>query len=195
MRKLHIAVFGLLALAVVMTGCRHKKAIVSLPPPPPPKQPVELHPTVPRATIADMPLIPMPAPPNVVLGGAVEPAPSRQETAQQEVPQPTADDNAQEEAKRTATAGEEPPASTPIGQLSAAPNTQGLPSSKSIENEIQWIQQQLKNIHHALDAKQQRTESQIQTFLAKATNALQAGDLDGAHTLTVKARVLLGEIH
>jgi ribosomal protein S20 len=45
-----------------------------------------------------------------------------------------------------------------------------------------------------LNPREQRTASQIRTFLSKATNALQAGDLDGANTLTVKARVLLSEL-
>lgn len=191
MKKALVAVIGVTTL-VVMTGCRHRKVVVTVPPPPPPR--VTEHPAIPHATIADIPLIPMPEPPSVVLGGAVQPAPTRREARPERASKPTAAANAQEDAKRTASEGEEPPATTPIGQLSAAPNTQGLPSSKSIGNEIQWIQGQLKNIHHALDAKQQRTASEIQTFLAKATNALQAGDLDGAHTLTVKARVLLSEI-
>lgn len=192
MRKALIAVLGIGVLAG-MTGCRHPKPVVFVPPPPAPK-PVKLHPTIPRATMADMPFIPTPAPPNVVLGGAVEPSPSRHEEARPNVSEQASTDHVEKDAKHTATAGEEPPTTTPIGQLSAAPNTHGLPSSKSINSEIQWIQQQLKGIHHALNARQQRTASQIQTFLAKATNALQAGDLDGAHTLTVKARVLLAEI-
>lgn len=191
MKKSLVVAIGVTTL-VVMTGCRHRKTVVTVPPPPTPS--VKLRPAIPHATIADMPLIQMPLPPDVVLGGTVEPAPARHEAAPEPAPQPTAAMDAEEDAKRTATKGEEPPTTTPIGQLSAAPNTQGLPSSKSIGNEIQWIQGQLKNIHHALDAKQQRTASEIQTFLAKATNALQAGDLDGAHTLTVKARVLLSEI-
>ena len=191
MKKALVAAIGVTTL-VVMTGCRHRKVVVTTQPPPPPR--LTEHPAIPHATMADIPFISMPEPPNVVLGGAVEPAPTRHEAPPEQATQPTAATNAQEDAKRTASEGEEPPTTTPIGQLSAAPNTRGLPSSKSIGNEIQWIQGQLKNIHHALDAKQQRTASEIQTFLAKATNALQAGDLDGAHTLTVKARVLLSEI-
>lgn len=144
--------------------------------------------------MADMPLIPEPTPPSVVLGGAVEPAPSRPKTTRRPTAETTAAKETENEGKQRAAAGEEPPSTTPIGQISAAPNTQGLPSSKNIGNEIQWIQQQLKSIHHTLNTKQQRTATQIQTFLAKATNALQAGDLDGAHTLTVKARVLLSEL-
>lgn len=192
MRKALIALLGIGVLAG-MTGCRHPKPVVSVPPPPAPK-PVKVQPVIPRATLADMPYIPMPAPPSVVLGGAVAPSPSRHEEARPNTSEQASTDTAEKDAKSSATAGEEPPPGTPIGQLSAAANTQGLPSSKTIHTEIQWIQGQLKGIHHALNAKQQSTESQIQTFLAKATNALQAGDLDGAHTLTVKARVLLAEI-
>lgn len=192
MKKSLVAAAGF-SLLVVMTGCRHPKAIVATPPPPPPP-PVIHHSAKPHATLADMPDIPMPAPPNVVLGGAVEPVPSGHEEVRHSRPKPAPVNDAKQDAQRAAAAGEEPPTTTPIGQLSAAPNTQGLPSSKSIGSEIQWIQQQLKNIHHALNPKQQRTETQIRTFLTKATNALQSGDLDGAHTLTVKARVLLSEI-
>ena len=193
MRKGLVTVFGIGVLAVMIVGCRHPQPVVSVPAPPVPK-PVKLQPVILRATMADMPYIPMPAPPNVVLGGAVAPSPARHEEARPNTAEQASIDTAEKDAKRTATAGEEPPTTTPIGQLSAAPNTRGLPSTKSINSEILWIQGQLKAIHHALSARQQRTESQIQTFLAKATNALQAGDLDGAHTLTVKARVLLAEI-
>lgn len=145
--------------------------------------------------MADMPEIPSPSLPVVVLGGAVQPEPAQHEVERPPAQQPQETAKASgADAVSSANAGEEPPTTTPIGQLSAAPNTQGLPDRKKISNEIQWISQQLKKIHHALTTRQQRTESQIQTFLAKATNALQAGDLDGAHTLTVKARVLLGEL-
>lgn len=140
-------------------------------------------------------MITLPKPPAVVLGGAVAPVRAEREPERPPAaPQTDTAKDTQADALRSATAGEEPPTTTPIGNLSAAPNTQGLPDSNNIAKEIQWIRQQLKTIHHALSTKQQRTESQIQTFLAKATNALQAGDLDGAHTLTVKARVLLSEI-
>lgn len=193
MRKILITVFGLTVLAGI-TGCRHPKAAVSVPPPPPPP-PVKQHVETPHEAMVDIPMIPLPEPPNVVLGGKVERSLPQHEKQPASTPKPaeTAKDNATD-ALHSATAGEEPPTTTPIGQLSTAPNTQGLPSRKNIGDEIQRIQQQIKSIHHALSAKQQRTASQIQTFLAKATNALQAGDLDGAHTLTVKAEVLLNEI-
>lgn len=182
-----------LAMTMMMTGCRHRKVMVIEPAPPakPEKAPM----AVPRATMADMPEIPEPQPPNVVLGGAVAPAPKRHNWNRDQDQQPT--DNAQadkQDANKVAAAGEEPPNTTPIGQLSASPNTQGLPSSSDIAQQIKSIQQRLNGIRRTLNPKEQRTASQIRTFLSKAKNALQAGDLDGANTLTVKARVLLSEI-
>ncbi len=198
MRK-SLPVVSLLALLVVMTGCRHRKTVVATPPPPAaapaPQKPVKQHNAVPHITMADIPIIPMPVPPNVVLGGAVEPAPRPhwQPPAHAEKKNSQADKASSPTS--SAVAGNEPPKSTPIGQLSAAPNTKGLPGRSSIAREIQSIQKELAGIHHQLSASQQRTASQIRTFLQKATNALQAGDLDGANTLTVKARVLLQELH
>lgn len=192
MRK-SLATALLLVPLVAVTGCRHRSNIVVLPNPPQPQ--AEKAPVTPMATDANIPGLPGPAQPAVVLGGAVAPAPVRRESG------PRPDDTAQgtkdahTQAIQNAAAGEEPSTATPIGQLSAAPNTQGVPNKATTAAEIRSIQNRLKSIHHALNASEQKTAAQIQTFLFKATNALQAGDLDGAHTLTVKARVLLNELY
>jgi hypothetical protein len=184
-------VFGLL---VVATGCQRRAAKMAYPPPPPPA-PVQEHIAIPHATLADMPVLPPPPPPSVVLGGEVAPVLPRPKPARPVVRHPVEDVHIGETKPVTSPkTGSEPPATTPIGELSAAPNTQGLPSSASIKHEIQSILAQLNRIHHALNANQKNTASQVRTFLAKAKNALTAGDLDGAHTLTVKARVLLSEL-
>jgi ribosomal protein S20 len=182
-----------LSMTMLMTGCRHRKVMVIEPTPP--TKLVQPPMAVPRATMADMPSIPEPQPPNVVLGGTVAPAPRKHDSNRNQ-DQQTADNTqaGKLDANKNAAAGEEPPNTTPIGQLSASPNTQGLPNSSAIARQIQTIQQQLKGIKRALNPREQRTASQIRTFLSKATNALQAGDLDGANTLTVKARVLLSEL-
>lgn len=193
MKKSLAAALPLVVLLSV-TGCRHRIKTVSVPPPPSHPRPV-YHPQadLPQTTVSNLPAIPSTAPPDVVLGGAVEAAPKREF---HHPPEEHAQDakSTLSDVSTSATAGEEPPASTPIGQLSAAPNTQGLPSKASIAQEIGSLQSQLSHIHRALSAPQENTASQIRTFLAKATNALQAGDLDGAHTLTVKASVLLNEL-
>ncbi len=186
---------SILVITTMMTGCRTRQQIMIIEPPPPTARPVETPMAIPRATMGDMPEIPEPPLPNVVLGGVVA-APVQQHNWNRDQDQ-RPEESAQvqkTDAQKSATAGEEPPNSTPIGQLSAAPNTQGLPSSKAIARQIMVIQQQLNGIKRALNSHQQRTASQIRTFLSKATNALQAGDLDGANTLTVKARVLLSEL-
>jgi hypothetical protein len=180
-------------MTVLMTGCRPRKIMIIEPAPP--SKPAQPPTAVPHATMADMPEIPEPALPNVILGGAVA-SPVQRRTWNPDQDQHPAENVQAEKAgsnKNTA-AGEEPPNTTPIGQLSAAPNTQGLPSSSAIALQIQTIQGQLNGIKRALDPREQRTAAQIRTFLAKANNALQAGDLDGANTLTVKARVLLSEL-
>lgn len=184
---------SVLVLLVTITGCRRRQIMIIAPPPPP--QPVTTPMAIPHATMGDMPEIPEPPAPNVVLGGAVAPAPHKRDwnRAQDQQPAQSTQTRKTDDSK-SATAGEEPSTTTPIGQLSAAPNTQGLPSASNIAGEIRWIHQQLNGIRRALDPREQHTASQIRTFLSKASNALEAGDLDGANTLTVKARVLLSEI-
>lgn len=83
---------------------------------------------------------------------------------------------------------------TPIGLLTTAPEAISRRDARSIEAEIGAIHNRIHTIHRALNASEEQTVTEIQTFLRKAQNALQAGDLDGAHTLTVKARVLLSEL-
>jgi hypothetical protein len=182
-----------LAPVFVIAGCRHQKVQLILQPPPPPPTAKAL--PAPHTTLADMPVLPESVPPNVTLGGTVETAPQKHDWRHSaDAHSSTASNAANSQDDRNAASGGELPNTTPIGSLSAAPNTEGLPSPASIEKEIHQIQEQLHQIHHTLNPRQQRTASQIRAFLAKAENALQADDLDGANNLTTKARVLLGEI-
>jgi hypothetical protein len=52
----------------------------------------------------------------------------------------------------------------------------------------------LKDLNRQLNDQEQKTLVQIREFLKQARAALTTGDVDGAHTLAVKAKVLLGEI-
>ncbi len=191
MRKGFFAASALILFAV-MIGCRHRSAMIVIPPAPPPAKQKAV---IPQASIADLPELPASASPTVVLGGEVAPIPPKRDSESGRYPQPaTGSAGIKSAASQSSAAGEEIPNTTPIGSLSAAPNTHGLPSSANIATEISWIQGQLHGIRRVLNSKEQHTASQIRTFLAKAQNALQAGDLDGANNLTTKARVLLGEI-
>jgi outer membrane biosynthesis protein TonB len=78
-----------------------------------------------------------------------------------------------------------------IGQLSP-----GDPSDLRAETteSIASTEHGLKDINRPLNDQEQKTVAQIKEFLKQARTALTSGDVDGAHTLAVKAKVLFGEI-
>jgi hypothetical protein len=79
-----------------------------------------------------------------------------------------------------------------IGQLSS-----GEPSElrSQTQNSISSTERGLRDINRTLNDQEQKTVAQIREFLKQARTALTSGDVDGAHTLAVKAKVLLGEIN
>jgi hypothetical protein len=83
------------------------------------------------------------------------------------------------------------PAVSAIGQLSS-----GDPSAMrngTIES-IASTERALNGVTRSLNEQEQKTAAQIREFLKQAKTALANGDVDGAHTLALKAKVLLGEI-
>jgi hypothetical protein len=52
----------------------------------------------------------------------------------------------------------------------------------------------LNGITRSLNEQEQKTAAQIREFLKQARDALSTNDVDGAHTLAVKAKVLLSEL-
>lgn len=78
-----------------------------------------------------------------------------------------------------------------IGQLSS-----GDPgdSRRQTEDSLAATERGLKTINRPLNDQEQRTAAHIREFLKQARQALASGDLDGAHTLASKARVLLAEL-
>jgi hypothetical protein len=78
-----------------------------------------------------------------------------------------------------------------IGQLSP-----GDPSDLRVQTEqsIQKTEHDLNSITRKLNEQEAKTAAQIREFLKQAKAAMASGDVDGAHTLALKAKVLLGEI-
>ena len=74
--------------------------------------------------------------------------------------------------------------------------TSADPGSSHQQNEdsIAAVERGLNGINRSLDDAEQKTAGQIREFLKQAKAALDSGDVDGAHTLTEKARVLLAEL-
>ncbi len=79
-----------------------------------------------------------------------------------------------------------------IGQLSGG-DSSGL-RQQTVES-ISTTENGLKDINRTLNDQEQKTVSQIREFIKQAKVALTSGDVDGAHTLAVKAKVLFGEIN
>ena len=93
--------------------------------------------------------------------------------------------------KNTEVAANETPSVSAIGQLSVGdPND----LQQQTLHSIGIIERGLGSITRTLNDQEQMTAAQIREFIKQARVALSAGDVDGAHTLAVKAQVLLGEL-
>jgi len=100
-------------------------------------------------------------------------------------------------AKTAQQAGIPPPAApenpgvSAIGQLSS-----GEPSDlpRETADSIATTERGLNGLGRTLNAQEQKTADQIREYLKQAREALISGDVDGAHTLAAKAKVLLGEL-
>jgi len=83
------------------------------------------------------------------------------------------------------------PSVSAIGQL-----TTGDPADLrgQTEGSIAEIERGLNGIGRKFSDQEQKTAGQIREFLKQARAALASGDMEGAHTLAAKAKVLLGEL-
>jgi len=92
----------------------------------------------------------------------------------------------------TQQAANETPAVSAIGQLSS-----GDPPDmrQQTDTSIAATERQLNGISRKLSDQETKTAAQIREFLKEARAALSSGDVDGAHTLAMKAKVLLDELH
>jgi hypothetical protein len=80
-----------------------------------------------------------------------------------------------------------------LGQLSAGTAISGKQRAR-IMAEIKAQQERLSKLPAAATSDIATTQLLIQNFLAKARQAVDQNDLDGAETLNTKARVLLDEL-
>jgi hypothetical protein len=78
-----------------------------------------------------------------------------------------------------------------IGQLSSG--DAGDTVQQTIDS-IAGTERGLNAITRTLSTQEEKTAEQIREFIKQARAALASGDVDGAHTLAIKARVLLAEL-
>jgi len=175
-------------LPLLLTGCFHKTHLAQNQPLVPP--------------IAGVPMPTPPPPPSQVPTPVekTEPAKPAEEPAPTppppEKPQRHASHHQRSESKPANTevasnAASPAPEVSAIGQLSS-----GDPSDLRYRTEesLDATERGLKAITRTLNSQEQKTADQIREFLKQARTALSTGDVDGANTLALKAKVLLGEI-
>jgi outer membrane biosynthesis protein TonB len=172
-------------LPLLLSGCIHKKNQAQVQPPLAP--PIEVAPLQkPDPTPVNLPLsepttppVPATPPPKVEL----KPPPKHKKTPPKTTP---AQAQTTQQASNTP-----PPEVSAAGQFST-----GEPADLRQETAgtISDTEKGLNGITRQLNDQEQKTALQIREFLKQAKAALGSGDVDGAHTLAAKAKVLLGEL-
>lgn len=167
-------------LPLLLTGCFHKTQLAQnqplappiedTPPPKPEPSPTNLPP--PEVTIPTQPPPPQITPP---------PEPVKKPARRKKQPAPTT---------QVASAGT--PAASIIGQLSTADPPD---MRQQTDASIQATEKALNGITRTLNDHEKETAATIREYLKQARAALTAGDVDGAHKLADKAKVLLDELH
>jgi hypothetical protein len=167
-------------LPLLLTACFHKTEKAQVEPLAPPIEDAPLPKPVPSPTELPPPVITVPNQPPVPDANQQPQKPPKPPVKHRKPP-----------ANSTQQASIESPGVSAIGQLSS-----GDPSDlrQRTVNSIAATERGLSGITRPLSDQEQKTAAQIREFLKQARAALNSGDVDGAHTLAVKARVLLGEL-
>jgi len=91
-------------------------------------------------------------------------------------------------------ANAQPPEMSPIGQLSPPTGNADASDRHAISEQIDATENGLNAIKRSFTPDEQKTVAYIRTYITRARDALKADDIDGARTLSVKAKNLLGEL-
>lgn len=188
---------AVLFLSLLVTGCFHKTEqaqnqplappVVDAPPPAPAPAPAPQDLPPPVVTLPQTQTAQQTAPPP-------KPEEKPKHTSRRSKPdsKPDSRPESKPDSKPVEQASSGTPAVSAIGQLSP-----GDPSDlrNQTEDSIASTERGLKDLNHTLSDQEQKTVAQIKEFLKQARAALTTGDVDGAHTLALKAKVLFGEIN
>ncbi len=176
-------------LPLLLCACMHKTTQSQVQPlappiedPPPPKA---------DSAAANLPqpiiLLPKPAPPQTVVLKPEQPktVQKKKKTSSKPAPPPPS-----QSTTDSASAG--PPPEVPaIGNLtSGEPDDQKNKAASSIAD----VEKGLAQITRKLSEQEEKTSTQIKEYMKQARTALDSGDVEGANTLVLKAKVLLSEL-
>ena len=166
-------------LPLLLTGCPHKTQVVQNQPLAPPIEDTPPYKPDPAPVNLPPPEVTIPAQPPPQLPAPAEPV---KKPAKHRKPANT----------NTQVASSGAPAVPAIGQLSSgdAPNLR-----QQTDDSIASTEKSLNGITRNLNDQEKEKAAQVREYLKQARDAMTSGDVDGAHTLAIKAKVLLDELH
>lgn len=176
-------------LPIVLTGCVHSNNQTKTKP---------LAPSLPPAGIIKTEPVDLPTSATTIPQQPTEtattpaPVPTPKPTPRRKAPpKQTAPPNPTPEVAEAPPPPPPPAAVSAIGELSS-----GDPANyrRETEDTILSIEKGLNGLNRTLDDPEQKTADHIREFLKQARQALGTGDVDGAHNLAAKAKVLLEEL-
>lgn len=174
-----------LVLLLALTGCHDKNQVQNQPPLAPPI--VDTPPPAPSKAPENLP------PPVITVPQQQQPAQQAQQTPPPPAPKPKKHKPKPADQKTTEVAE-----NSAAPKVSAEGNFTPVESAdqrKETADSLADIEKGLNAITRKLNDQEQKTRDQISEFLKQAKTALNSGDVDGAHTLAVKAKVLLSELN
>ena len=198
--RLNTVVAGVLLLALIVSGCEHKKPVLVMPQQPPPTATPEAMPT-PAAAETQPAQQPPEAQPTAT---PAEQPQTAGKTGEKSKPKHARHAAAKKPGEKPEVAHNTPrkiipaePAPTPqqTGQISPGPTPAGGGNSQaSTDQLLQGAEANLNGITRTLSKDEEAMRAQIREFIKQSRNATTENDLARAHTLAVKARLLSDEL-
>jgi hypothetical protein len=187
--KSYMACVALL-VPLALCGCTHKQNAQNQPPLAPPIEdaPPPKPDTAPSTLPAPVITVPAPTKPAEANNTTPPPSPAPKPAPKHHKAKPAESADQQ----NTQVASNDPPQ----GVSAAGQFSTGEPADlrKQTSDSIGETERGLNGIGRKLNDQEQKTSAQIREFLKQAKTALTTGDVDGAHTLAQKAKVLLAEL-
>ena len=202
--KLYLTRTACLLLSLVLTACAHKNQATTQPPLAPPVD----DPPLSKPDIAQKDQLP---PPVVTPARPVQPATDSQ-TDQPKPPPRRKKPASTTPAQGSSTTPGAPPASQATSGTSPATQqaANGTPGETSaigslssgepadLRSEtvstLNGTEHSLSTLNRKLSDQEEKTSAQIREYIKQARTALASNDLDGAHNLATKAKLLLDEL-
>jgi hypothetical protein len=201
--RLNPAVAGVLLLALIISGCEHKKPVLVMPQQPPPTGTPQATPT-PAATEAQ-PAEQQPQEPQPTATPAEQQPQAGEKTAEKTKPKhprhagtkkPSGDKSevAHNNPPKKIIPAEPSPTPQQGSQISPGPTPAGGNTQISTDQLLQSAEANLNGITRTLSKDEEAMRAQIREFIKQSRTASTENDPARAHTLAVKARLLSDEL-